>query len=197
MAKYLSKVYLSMTRNTLLSAMRIASLWVMKTGVMPAALLLLCAFAFAQQAPAPPAAIAPHARLLAARSIYIEHAGGRLPNDVIGDAFQGWGRYLVVNDPAQADLIVSINAPTSDTGVSVGAGDGRHGAPPPSRSLSSGDATQIRLTILDAHDRVVLWSGTEQPKSSLKEKQREDNTVDASLRLFRRFRNTIEPEPAP
>ncbi len=156
--------------------------------------LVLCAFTSAQEAPKPPATIAPHARLLAARSIYIEHAGGRLPNDVIGDAFQGWGHYLVVYDPAQADLIVSINAPTSDTGVSVGAGDGRHGAT--SRSLSSADVTQIRLTILDAHDRVVLWSGTEQPKSSLKEKQREDNTVDASLRLFRRFRNVIEPEPA-
>ncbi len=139
-----------------------------------AATLLLCAVAFAQEAPkpAPPAAIAPHARLLAARSIYIEHSGGRLPNDVIGDAFQGWGHYIVVNDPAQADLIASINAPAADSGVSVsGGGGGRHGAPPPSSTLSSSDVTQIRLTILDAHDRVVLWSGTEQPKSSLKEKQ--------------------------
>jgi hypothetical protein len=159
--------------------------------------LILCTFIFAQEAPklAPTAPVSPHARLLAARSIYIEHAGGRLPNDVIGDAFQGWGRFIVVNDPAQADLIVSINAPTSDTGVSVGGGDGRHGAPPPSRTLSTSDVVQIRLSILDAHDRVVLWSGSEQPKSSLKEKQREDNAVDASLRLFRRFRNIIEPEP--
>ena len=31
----------------------------------------------------------------------------------------------------------------------------------------------------------------------MKEKQREDNVVEASLRLFRRFRNLIEPEPAP
>ncbi len=168
-----------------------------------AAALLLCAFALAQEPPNPalPApnapVIAPHARLLAARSIFIEHAGGRLPNDVIGDAFRGWGHYIVVNDPAQADLIVSINAPTSESGVSVGGGNGHHGEPPPSRSLSSSDVVQIRLTILDAHDRVLLWSGSEQPKGSLKEKQREDNAVDASLRLFRRFRNVIEPEPAP
>lgn len=163
------------------------------------AALLLCALASAQDAPkpAPAAPITSHARLLAARSIYIEHAGGRLPNDVIGDAFQGWGHFIVVNDPAKADLIVSINAPTSDSGVSVGAGNGGHGAPPPNRSLSTSNVIQIRLTILDAHDRVVLWSGSEQPKSSLKEKQREDNVVDASLRLFRRFRNVIEPEPAP
>lgn len=172
---------------------RVLALWA------AAAALLLCAFLSAQEAPkpAPAAPVAPHARLLAARSIYIEHAGGRLPNDVIGDAFQGWGHYVVVYDPAQADLIVSINAPTSDSGVSVGGGNGRHGSPPPGRSLSSADVVQIRLSILDAHDRVLLWSGSEQPKSSLKEKQREDNAVDASLRLFRRFRNVIEPEPAP
>ena len=89
------------------------------------AVLLLCAVLSAQEPPKP-AVISPHARLMAARSIFIEHAGGLLPNDVIGDAFQGWGRYTVVGDPAKADLIVSINAPVSDSGVSVGGGSG-HG----------------------------------------------------------------------
>jgi hypothetical protein len=153
--------------------------------------LLLCAVLSAQEPPNP-AVISPNARLMAARSIFIEHAGGILPNDVIGDAFQGWGRYTVVADPARADLIVSINAPVSDSGVSVGGGGGGR-----STSLSSATVIQIKLLVLDAHDRVVLWSGSEQPKSSMKEKQREDNVVEASLRLFRRFRNLIEPEPAP
>ena len=133
------------------------------------AALLLCSTS-AQQS-SRPEPLAPHARLMAARSIYIEHAGSPLANDVIGDAFHGWGRYIVVAEPAQADLIVSINA--------------------------SADSTQIVLSVLDAHDRVVLWSGSERPKSSLKQKQREDNIVEASLRLFRRFRNVIEPEPKP
>ncbi len=159
-----------------------------------AAALLLCAAVSAQEAPKP-APIAPHARLIAARSIYIEHSGGRLPNDVIGDAFQGWGRFSLVPDPAQADLIVSINAPVSDAGVSVGSGSG-HGAPASSRATSSSEVIQIRLTILDAHDRVVLWSGSEQPRNSFKQQKREDNEVDASLLLFRRFRTVIEPEPA-
>jgi hypothetical protein len=136
---------------------------------------------------------------MAARTIFIEHAGATLPNDVIGDAFQGWGHYTVVGDPANADLIVSISAPTVDSGVSVGDGSrGRHGAgSSSSTALSSSEVTQIRLLILDAHDRVVLWSGSEQPKSSIKEKKREDSVVEASLRLFRRFRSLIEPEPAP
>jgi hypothetical protein len=172
-----------------MSAMRIASRLLAHL----AASLLLCATVWTQEPPKPPV-IASNARLLAARRIFIEHAGGRLPNEVIGDAFQGWGRYQLVGDPQMADLIVSISAPVSDSGVSVGAGGGhgRHAATAPSPEVS-----QIRLVILDAHDRVVLWSGREQPKSALKEKQREDNVVDASLRLFRSFRNIIEPEPAP
>lgn len=154
---------------------------------------LFCS-AFAQDAQKP--VITAHARLMAARTIYIEHLGGRLPNDVIGDAFQGWGHFRIVYDPADADLIVSINAPISDSGVSVsGRADNR--GPASSTKLSPANITQIRLLILDAHDRVVLWSGNEQPKSAMKEKQREDNEVEASLRLFRRFRNVIEPEPAP
>lgn len=159
------------------------------------AALLLCAPLFAQEAAKPPV-LSHNARLMAARNIFIEHAGGRLPNEVIGNAFQGWGRYTVVGDPAGADLIVSINAAVSDAGVSVSGGDGR-GRGTSSTNLSSAAVIGIQLLILDAHDRVVLWSGREQPKSSLKEKQREDNVVEASLRLFRRFRNLIEPEPAP
>jgi hypothetical protein len=160
------------------------------------AVLLLSAALSAQQAatPAPIAPISSHARLLAARTIYIQHTGGHIPNDIIGDAFQGWGHYTIVGNPAQADLIVSINAPFSDAGVSVGSGNGRHSAPAPSQGSA---ITQIRLAILDAHDHVVLWSSSEQPKSAFKDKQREDNEVDASLRLFRRFRNIVEPEPAP
>jgi hypothetical protein len=159
-------------------------------------LLLLCALLSAQEPPKP-AIISPNARLMAARNIFIEHAGGLLPNDVIGDAFQGWGRYTVVGDPANADLIVSINAPVSDTGVSGSVGGRRGPGSSGSTTLSSSDVNRIQLLILDAHDRVVLWSGSEQPKSSMKEKQRENNVVDASLRLFRRFRDLIEPEPAP
>jgi hypothetical protein len=157
-----------------------------------AVVLLLTAAspAYAQDAAKPPV-ISAHARLMAARTIYIEHAGGRLPNDVIGDAFQGWGHYQLVGDPSRADLIVSINAPTTETGMSVGPGAGNGRQTP--IGGSGGQVLQIRLFILDAHDRVTLWSSVEQPKGSRKEKQREDNVVDASLRLFRRFRDTIEP----
>ena len=55
-------------------------------------------------------------------------------------------------------------APASGGGANSRAGD------------SPTDVTQIRLLILDAHDRAVLWSGSEQPKSSMHEKQSRRST---------------------
>ena len=120
-----------------------------------------CAPVSAQE-PATPAAVSPHARLMAARSIYIQSAPASIPYDIIGDAFQGWGRYQVADNPAAADLIVSIVAPPPNPGASVGR------QPPKTAPRLSDDVTQIRLLILDAHDRAVLWSGSEQPKPALK-----------------------------
>jgi hypothetical protein len=159
------------------------------TTVVLIALLLSCAPIFAQE-PAKPSAISPHARLMAARSIYIQHSGGSIPNDIIGDAFQGWGHYELADDPAGAELIVSIIGPVSTPSASSGPG-GRN------RPAVPDDVTQVRLVILDAHDHAVLWTGSEQPKPAITEKSHEDKLVDASLRLFRRFRSLIEPEPAP
>jgi hypothetical protein len=161
------------------------------------AALLFSATSLAQQPEASspqaiPQAIAPHARLMAARTIYIEHSGGSIPNDVIGEAFEGWGHFAIVYQREKADLIVSIMAPLSDSGVSVSGGNNT-----PSRNMSAASVTQVRMVVRDAHDGVTLWTGGEQPKGSMKEKQREDNEVEASLRLFRRFRAVIEPEPAP
>jgi hypothetical protein len=157
--------------------------------VIALALLLPCAHAFAQE-PAAPAAVSPHTRLMAARSIFIQPAPASIPYDVIGDAFQGWGRYQLADSPAAADLIVSIVAPSPNPSAGPGGGS-------KNRPAVSDQATQIRLLILDAHDRAVLWSSSEQPRPAVTAKSHEDKLVDASLRLFRRFRNTIEPEPEP
>lgn len=156
--------------------------------LMALAMLLPCAHVSAQE-PATPA-VSPHTRLMAARSIFIEPAPASIPYDIIGDAFQGWGRYQMADSRAAADLIVSIVAPLPSPVAGPG-GNSKN------RPATPDDLTKIRLLILDAHDRAVLWSSSEQPKPALNEKHREDQLVDASLRLFRRFRATIEPEPEP
>ena len=153
------------------------------------ALLFPCVHVSAQE-PAAPAAVSPHTRLMAARTIFIRSAPASIPYDIISDAFQGWGRYQLADTPAAADLIVSIVAPPPNPGAGPGGN-------PKNRPAVSEDQSQIRLLILDAHDRAVLWSGSEQPKPALSEKRHEDQLVDASLRLFRRFRDLIEPGSEP
>lgn len=136
--------------------------------------------------------LSPHARLMAARSIVVLHSGGSIPNDVIGQAFEGWGRFTIVHDRDKADLIVSIEAPTADGGVSVSSGT--NGQPTANRTLSSGAVTQVRLLVRDARNGLTLWGGVEFPKGALKNRRREDNEIEASLKLFRRFRAIFEPE---
>ncbi len=139
-----------------------------------------------------PPVLSAQARLTAARKIVIQHAGGTIPNDVIGEAFEGWGRYTVVFEREQADMIVSIEAPTVEGGVSLSSGNGKTSN---SRTLNSGAVTQIRLVIRDAHNGLVLWSGVEIPHSAINSKRRQENEIEASLKVFRRFRAMIEPEP--
>jgi hypothetical protein len=139
--------------------------------------VLMGALAAAQESAPAANTLAPHARLMAARYILMQQNGAQLPYDVIDGAFRGWGRYQVIFDRGKADLIAQVNAPDYGAG---NAGIGR-----------------VQLIVRDAHDGAVLWSGAEPVKSSFKEKQREDNIVEASLKLFRHFRESIEPEPAP
>jgi hypothetical protein len=143
-------------------------------------LLLMGALTVAQENAPANKNLAPNARLLAARYVVVQQSSpqsAQLPYEVIEGAFRGWGRYQMVFDPAKADLVVQVNAPDYGQG---NAGVGR-----------------IQLIVRDAHDGAVLWSGFEVAKSAFKVKQHESNIVDASLKLFRRFRALIEPELAP
>ena len=113
------------------------------------ALLLACASVSAQEAAAP-AAVSPHTRLMAARSIYIEHAG-RHPSPMTSSAMPS-------RDGAATRWPTIPPAPTSSSPSSLrrsnpGASVGRGAKNRPACSLTM--STQIRLLILDAHDRAV------------------------------------------
>jgi hypothetical protein len=155
-------------------------------------IVLLISAALAQEAPKP--VVSPKARMMNARTIFITHSGGSIPNDIIDEAFRGWGRYRVVNRREDADMIVSIEGVLANSGIEV-SGGGPNGTR--REVVVSGAVTNIRLFIRDAHDGAVLWAGHEQPKNTHKGDSREDREVEASLRLFRSFRGYIEPEPAP
>ncbi len=75
----------------------------------------------AAAAPAKNPVLSQLARLQAAKTVYIKKGigGNDIPFNVISNGFDGWAKYLVVNSPEQADLIVEVNAPEEVDASSV------------------------------------------------------------------------------
>src|SRR5271170_36844 len=133
-------------------------------------LLILCAAllfvsgAGAQTPPPPPPQLAPvPPALLNAKTIFISNAGadsGLFPHPFSGDpdrpynafyaAIQSWGRYQIVGDPSEADLVfelhlVAPNGPSS----------------PSKQNGASDPLPMFRLAIFDRKTHYVLWTLTE------------------------------------
>ncbi len=170
----------------------------MRRGFMSSVLVSLCllTIAAAQQPPKP--AMTPAAKLTAATSAYLKRAGaGDIAWNVITSGLEGWGRYTLVDSPDKADLIIEVSQPSeggfsvsSSTSSTTPTGQTQDKAST-STKLSSGP---IKLVVYDAKSKMPLWSGTEQPKFAMKQKAREDNTVEAAQRLVSKFRQRVQPE---
>lgn len=145
--------------------------------------------------------LTPSARLAAAKSVFVSTVGGSdIPYNVITSSLQGWGRLTVASVPEKADIILEISSPDTGGGVSVSSSTTRSnlsGKPETSTSASRQvSSSPIRVIVYDSKSRMALWSASEQPKFAMKQKTREDNLVEASQRLFSKFRKRMEPAPA-
>jgi hypothetical protein len=144
----------------------------------------------------------PSARLTAAKTAMIRNAeGSDIPYNVISSAIESWGRFNLVNSAETADIIVEISAPgTSGSGISMSSSVNRTG--PTGRPEQSSGTTRdisnapVRMIVYDARSHIALWSASEQPHFAVKQKAKEDNLVQASERLFSKFREKVEPSPA-
>jgi hypothetical protein len=147
------------------------------------AALLFVAAANAQ-APAPPAAtLAPvPPALLNAKTVFISNAGadsGLFPHPFSGDpdrfynqfyaAMQGWGRYEIVGDPSQADIVIELQliAPPGPS-----SGNKVNGASDP--------VPMFRLVVYDRKTHYVLWALTESITVAYLQKTH-DNNFDQAL----------------
>jgi hypothetical protein len=155
----------------------------------------------AQQPPAKkPAFATPSMRLAAARNVLIVRTrGSRIPFDTVKSTIEGWGRFTMVETPEKADLIIEI-ASSGDSGVQVSSSskvspESGHEEKSTStrRNISP---TDVSITVIDARNKVALWSATESVKFAMKEKSRENNLVEAAERLASRLHDRLEP-PAP
>jgi len=165
--------------------------------------------AFAQeQPPEPRKYMTPQARMAAAKTVYLRNAGGTdIPFNVIQAGIESWPRYLVVNSPDQADLIIEVLSPEEiSKNTSVGAKVGTKGgqaAPSSSANDAFAPTPIIKLTVFDAKTKVVLYSASERPKNAWKEKARTDSQIECAQKLLALLHNRVEPpkaeptEPAP
>ncbi len=150
------------------------------------AALIFAVFANAQTpaaAPLPPASLAPvPPALLNAKTVFISNAGadsGLFPHPFSGDpdrpyneffaGMQAWGRYQIVTDPSEADLVfeLKLTAP--------------YGPSNPNKQNGAADPLPMfRLVIFDRKTHYVLWTLTESIDFAFLQKTH-DNNFDAAL----------------
>jgi hypothetical protein len=143
----------------------------------------------------------PLARLVHARSVMVVRSRGSvIPFDVVKSTVEGWGRFVLVENPEQADLVVQVATTGGDSELSV------TGSMSPSiesgklerstRSSKDLSSSEVSLTVLDARNRRVLWSATETAHYAMKQTARENNLVEAAEKLVSKFHDRLEPPPA-
>jgi hypothetical protein len=178
------------------------------------AAIVLCFLSFAirlvaqdtqQQKPAEaPKPMSPTARLAAAKTAYVKRAAGAdVAYDAIRYAIEGWGRFTVVGKPEDSDITIEVSAPGEGGGVSISsstnATNNTTGRPDQntstSRTFNSGGGP-VKMTVYETKSKMLLFVASEQAKSALKQKAREDNLVDAASKLVRKFRERVEPTPS-
>lgn len=162
------------------------------------------AVAGAQQ-PSPPAqqptnsgAAAHYDRMAAAKNVFLKNAGGSsdIPFNVISRNFESWGRYILVDSPDNADLIIEIQSPDDgtekkdkDTKVYSGGQQKESSAPKPTIDV-------ITLTVYDKTKR-PMWIGREEPKFAVRHKAEDEHLLEAAQKLFTRFHDRVEPPVKP
>ncbi len=173
-----------------------------RSAVVLICLIAVIASAYAQDQPKPVPSISPIARLRAAKTAYIKNGGGSdFPFNLFQSTMEGWGRIVLVDAPAKADIVVEVAAPLDDSGISVSSsttannqlGTQTEGS---SKSYKQLYVQRIILTVYDARTNVRLWSAIERPKSAMKQSVREENIAAATQSLFTKFKQVIDPAPA-
>jgi len=165
-----------------------------------AAALFLVPFARGQK----PAEVLPGplpAQIYTGKKVFISNAGGdsnylysggpdRLYNQFYA-ALQGWGRYQLITNPAEADLVLAVSFSNPFTGDNSQTGNG-FTRPAVGRPVND---PQFRLTIIDPGTRVTLWTFTEHVQFAQLQGNRDKNFDQAVAALVNDLKN-VAGQPA-
>jgi hypothetical protein len=163
-----------------------------------ATVLFLVPFAGAQKSaevlpgPLPP-------QIYTGKKVFISNAGGdtnylysggpdRLYNQFYA-ALQGWGRYQLVANPAESDLVLAVSFGNAFTGENPQTANQR---------VVGGSVSdpQFRLTIIDPGTRVTLWTFTEHVQFAILQANRDKNFDQALAALVNDLKNVAGQPPA-
>ena len=145
--------------------------------------------------------ISPGVRLNQARTVYIKRlSGSDIPYTVISDGLQGWGHFVLVNDPEKADIVLEVESPEDTSGLTINSAakaPGLTGEPEPPNSswgiTRQSGSSDVKLSVRDTRSRNVLWRAVEPTKTSIRKTSRENSLVEAGQHLFLKFHDRIEP----
>ena len=135
------------------------------------------------------------AQIYTSKRAFISNAGGdtnslysggpdRLYNQFYM-ALQSWGRYQLVANPAESDVVLAVSFNNPFTGDNSKSGNGST-QPVVGRSASD---PQFRLTIIDPTTRVTLWTFTEHVQFALLQGNRDKNFDQALAALVNDLKN--------
>ncbi|HEV2991896.1 MAG TPA: hypothetical protein VG759_25895 [Candidatus Angelobacter sp.] len=152
-----------------------------------------------QPTPTPTSHAASADRLVAGKNLFLKQAGGNsIPYNVINSGFEGWGRYVLVDNPDKADLIMEVSAPVDNSGTKISTKVNRETGQEDGYSSSKEfSSDSIKITVYDAKSKRPLWSASDKPKYAMKQKARENNLVESAERLFSKFHDRVEPKKLP
>ena len=172
-------------------------------------LMILCCLPLCGQQPSdtpqpkPTGSISATTRLLNAKTVCVRKvAGDDMAYDIVNNAVIGWPRYIVVDSPEKADLLIEVSSPEApkkdkDGGTTVsGSASGRdpRAMQVPTTTYTS---TDIKLIVRDAHTKAILWAGTEPAKEAFRQAKTDQNLIDATQKLVRKLHDRVEPQPPP
>jgi hypothetical protein len=167
--------------------------------------VLISGIVLAQEKPQAPLAqknpvyVSPSARLAAAKTVFMKNMrGSEVPFNVISGGMEGWGRFIMVDSPEQADIVIEITSPDDDqksSGASrtkIGANGRTEESETASRNVYEGP---LKMVVSDARTHLTLWAGSEQVKGGIRQRAREEHLVEAAQHLLTKFHERLEPPP--
>jgi hypothetical protein len=131
-----------------------------------------------------------------AKTIYLKNNGRSLAAySAIERKMQQWGKYTLVHDAKQADLIMDINSPIVDGGFTTADSVSAPRVFRPeqaNREQVLGLNGDVSLRLYDRQSQKLLFMKSEQPRWYDRQLSREQVIVDAAQWAARRFRDSVK-----